>query len=198
MLLHFILLVGLLCCCFIAAHLCDVHLCSFGLKLQLYCHELEWPRRLHRKAGAGANGAHQLPDVKNPQLYHVYITFSLEICDRLVSGVIIPGLVVQTNKFCAAYPSFHPLKTRIVSPSQDEDDEHEEEDDDDDCFDEADDDSMDSPAAGSSTSPAICATPTSVGKRPMSPKQAASVKRPCVQAKLSSCRVNSNVIVTKP
>jgi hypothetical protein len=96
-------------------------------------------------------------------------------------------MIVQTNKFCAAYPSFHPLKTRIVSPSQDEDDELEEEDedDDDDCFDEAD-DSMHSPAAGSSTSPAICATPTSVGKRPMSPKQAASVKRPCVHAQLSS------------
>jgi hypothetical protein len=88
--------------------------------------------------------------------------------------LVIPGWDVQTNKFCAAYPSFDPLKTRIVSPSQDEDDEHEE------------DDSMDSPAAGSSTSPAICATPTSVVKRPMSPaKQAASVKRPCVQALLS-------------
>jgi hypothetical protein len=137
-----------------------------------------------RRSSIRANGAYQVPDVKNPQLYHVYITFSLEICDRLVSGVIIPGWDVQTNKFCAAYPSFHPLKTRIVSPSQDEDDEHDEHDDD--CLDEPD-DSMDSPAAGSSTSPAICATPTSVGKWPMSPaKQAAPVKRPCVQAQLSS------------
>jgi len=61
---------------------------------------------------------------------------------------------------------------RIVSPSQDEDDEHEE--DDDDCFNEAD-DSMDSPDVGSSTSPAICVTPTSVVKRPMLSKQAVSV-----------------------
>jgi len=84
----------------------------------------------------------------------------------------------QTEKFRAAYPSFDPRKTGIVSPSQDEDDEHEK-----------DDDSMASPAAGSSSSssPAICATPTSVGKRPMSSELAASaVKRPSMQAKLSS------------
>ena len=81
-------------------HLCDVHLCSFGLKLQVYCDDLGWPCRLHRKAGAGANGAYHLYDVKNPELYHVYITFSLEICNALVSGDIIPGLDVDTEVSC--------------------------------------------------------------------------------------------------
>ena len=51
-----------------------------------------------------------------------------------------------------------------------------------------DDDDVDSPpAAGFSSSPSICATPASVGKRPMSSKQAAPVvKRLCMQAQLSS------------
>ena len=61
----------------------------------------------------------------------------------------------------------------------DDDEEHDDDDDDDD---------VDSPpAAGFSSSPSICATPASVGKRPMSSKEAAPVvKRLCMQAKLSS------------
>ena len=153
---------------FISAHLCDVYLCSLGVKLQLYFHQLGWPFHLHRRAGAGASGAYQVLDDKNPVLYHVYVTFSLEICNALMSGDIIPGRNVDTKKFLVAYPSYQ----EVV-----DDEEHDDDDDD-----------VDSPpAADSSTSPSICATPASVGKRPMSPKPAAPVvKRPCVQASLSS------------
>ena len=160
-----------------------MYLCSFVLKLQLYCDELGWPFRLHRKAGAGANGAYQVLDDKNPVLYHVYVTFSLEICNALMSGDIIPGLNVDTTKFLVAYPSYQ----GDVYPYQ-EDDANEEHDDDDDEEHDDDDDDVDSPpAADSSTSPSTCATPASVGKRSMSSKQAATVvKRPCIQAQLAS------------
>ncbi len=158
-------------------------LCSLGVKLQLYCHELGWPFRLHRRAGAGANGAYQVLDDKNPVFYHVYVTFSLEICNALMSGDIIPGLNVDTTKFLVDYPSYQ----GDVYPYQ-EDDANEEHDDDDDEEHDDDDDDVDSPpAADSSTSPSTCATPASVGKRSMSSKQALTVvKRPCIQAQLAS------------
>jgi len=177
-----------------------VYLCSFVLKLQLYCDKLGWPFRLHRKAGAGANGAYQVLDDKNPVLYHVYVTFSLEICNALMSGDIIPGLNIDTKKFLVAYPSYqeddYPAYQEDDADEEhddDDDEEHDDNDDDeehDDNDDEEhdDDDDVDSPpAADFSTSPSICATPASVGKRPMSSKQAATVvKRLCMQAPLSS------------
>jgi hypothetical protein len=150
-----------------------------------------FPFRLHRRAGAGASGAYQVLDDKNPVLYHVYVTFSLEICNALMRGDIIFGRNVDTKKFLVAYPSY-----------QKDDDDEEYDDNDDEEYDDnddeehdnkvvvivGDDDDVDSPpAAGFSTSPSICATPASVGKRPMSPKQAAPVvKRLCLQASLSS------------
>ena len=177
-----------------------MYLCSVGVKLQLYCHELGWPFRLHRRAGAGANGAYQVLDDKNPVLYHVYVTFSLEICNALMSGDIIPGLNIDTQKFLVAYPSYQEddypaYQEDDVDEEHDDDDneEHDDNDDDeehDDNDDEEhdDDDDVDSPpAAGFSTSPSICDTPASVGKRPMSPKQASPVvKRLCMQAPLFS------------
>ena len=51
-------------------------------------------RRLHRNTGAGAIGAYQVPDHENPKLFHVYITFSLDIQTHLKSGIIIPGIGV--------------------------------------------------------------------------------------------------------
>ena len=130
-----------------------MYLCSVGVKLQLYCHELGWPFRLHRRAGAGANGAYQVLDDKNPVLYHVYVTFSLEICNALMSGDIIPGLNIDTKKFLVAYPSYQ----EDHYPAYQEDDADEEHDNDDEHDNDNDVDSP--PAAGFSTSPSICATP---------------------------------------
>jgi hypothetical protein len=139
-------------------------------------------------------------DDKNPVLYHVYVTFSLEICNALMSGDIIPGLNIDTQKFLVAYPSYqeddYPAYQEDDADEEhddDDDEEHDDNDDDeehDDNDDEEhdDDDDVDSPpAADFSTSPSICATPASVGKRPLSSKQAAPVvKRLCMQAPLSS------------
>jgi hypothetical protein len=146
---------------------------------------------LHRRAGAGASGAYQVLDEENPVLYHVYITFSLEICNALMRGDIIFGRNVDTTKFLVAYPSY-----QKDDDDEEYDDNDDEENDDNDVVNHDnkvvvivdDDDDVDSlPAAGFSTSTSICATPASVGKRPMSPKPAAPVvKRPCVQASLSS------------
>jgi hypothetical protein len=33
-----------------------------------------------------------MPDSENPKLFHVYITFSLDIQAHLASGLIIPGI----------------------------------------------------------------------------------------------------------
>ncbi len=139
----------LLRCTFIPAYLCDVYLCSFGRKLQLYWDELGWPFRLHRKAGEGANGAYQVLDDKNPVLYHVHVTFSLEICNALMSGDIIPGLNIDTKKFLVSYPSYQ----EDHYPAYQEDDADEEHDDDDEHNNDNDVDSP--PAAGFSTSPSI-------------------------------------------
>jgi len=160
-----------------------VYLCSLGVKLQLYFHQLGWPFHLHRRAGAGASGAYQVLDDKNPVLYHVYVTFSLEICNALMSGDIIPGRNVDTKKFLVAYPSY-----QEVVDDEEHDVVDDEKHDDNVLLIVDDDDDVDSPpAAGFSTSPSICATPASVGKRPMSPKQPAPVvKRLCFQASLSS------------
>ena len=70
---------------------------------------------MHRKAGAGANGAYQVLDDKNPVLYHVYVTFSLEICNALMSGDIIPGRNVDTKKFLVAT---HPTKKMPTHPTK--------------------------------------------------------------------------------
>jgi hypothetical protein len=59
-------------------------------------------RRLHRNTGAGAIGAYQVPDLENPKLFHVYITFSLDIQTHLKSGIIIPGIGVGRNEFDVA------------------------------------------------------------------------------------------------
>ena len=74
-----------------------MHLFSFALQLQEFCHSLGWPRRFHRNTGAGAIGARQVPDLENPKLFHVYITFSLDIQTHLKSGIIIPGIGVRGN-----------------------------------------------------------------------------------------------------
>lgn len=127
---------------------------------------------VHSRAGIACQQApaYQVPDPQTPKLFHVYITFSLEICDQLAGGIIIPGLGVRGNNLDAACSS------SIVSPSEKEDDDYFEEEDDD-SFEDPD-DSMDSPAAGSSTSPsALYATPTSFAKRPMSPAKEASPLR---------------------
>ena len=124
-----------------------------------------------------------MPDPSNPQLFLVYMTFSLEIRDQLTRGIIIPGMGVRCNNFDAACSSW------IVSSAEEEDDDSFEDPDDyyfkdpdGDSFEDPG-DSMDSPAAGSSPSPsALYATPTSFVKRPMSPAKEASVKRPYVQA----------------
>ena len=39
-----------------------------------------------------------MPDPENPKLFHVYITFSLDIQTHLESGIIIPGIGVGRNK----------------------------------------------------------------------------------------------------
>ena len=90
---------------------------------------------------------------------------------------------MSTQKFRADYPLFD-----NEHEEDDDDEEHDDEDDDENDDHDHDEDDVDSPpAAGFSTSPSICATPASVGKRPMSSKQAAPVvKRLCMQAKLSS------------
>jgi hypothetical protein len=74
-----------------------MHLFSFALQLQEFCHALGWPRRFHRNTGAGAIGARQVPDLENPKLFHVYITFSLDIQTHLHTGIIIPGFGVRVN-----------------------------------------------------------------------------------------------------
>ncbi len=79
-----------------------MHLFSFALQLQEFCHSLGWPRRFHRNTGAGAIGARQLPDLENPKLFHVYITFSLDIQTHLKSGIIIPGIGVRGNDLDAS------------------------------------------------------------------------------------------------
>ncbi len=38
-----------------------------------------------------------MPDLENPKLFHVYITFSLDIHTHLQSGIIIPGTGVRHN-----------------------------------------------------------------------------------------------------
>jgi hypothetical protein len=73
----------------------DMYLFCFALQLQLECDPLGFPRALHRKVGAGASGAHQLPDPENPWLYHAYLTFSLDIHQSLAQGKIVPGLGVR-------------------------------------------------------------------------------------------------------
>ena len=117
-----------------------------------------------------------MPDPENPKLFHVYITFSLEIPKKLGTGIIIPGIGVRRTKLHAA-----------------EDDDAWELSDDCSCEDPDDDpfedpaDSVDSPAAGSSTAlSALYANPTSLGKQPISHAKEAPVKRPCVQAGLSA------------
>ena len=92
----FVLLVGIFCVFwfFYCCALFNMYLFSFALQLQQYCHHLGWPRRLHRNTGAGAIGAYQVPDPENPKLFHVYITFSLDIQTHLKSGIIIPGIGV--------------------------------------------------------------------------------------------------------
>ena len=57
-----------------------------------------------------------MPDPSNPQLFHVYMTFSLEIRDQLTRGIIIPGMGVRCNNFDAACSSW------IVSSAEEEDD----------------------------------------------------------------------------
>ena len=79
-----------------------MHLFSFALQLQEFCHSLGWPRRFHRNTGAGAIGARQVPDHENPKLFHVYITFSLDIQTHLKSGIIIPGIGVRGNDLDAS------------------------------------------------------------------------------------------------
>ena len=79
-----------------------MHLFSFALQLQEFCHSLGWPRRFHRNTGAGAIGARQVPDLENPKLFHVYITFSLDIQTHLKSGIIIPGIGVRGNDLDAS------------------------------------------------------------------------------------------------
>lgn len=39
-----------------------------------------------------------MPDLENPKLFHVYITFSLDIQTHLENGIIIPGICVGRNK----------------------------------------------------------------------------------------------------
>jgi len=128
-----------------------------------------------------------VPDPANPQFFHVYLTFSLEIPDQLARGIIIPGIGVRRNNLDAAEDD------DSCELSDEEDDDSWEGSDDCDCEDPDDDpfehlhDSMDCPAAGCSTSPsALYATPTSFGKRPISPAKEASVKRQYVQAALPS------------
>jgi hypothetical protein len=87
---------------FYCCALFNVYLFSFALQLQQYCHHLGWPRRLHRNTGAGAIGAYQVPDHENPKLFHVYITFSLDLQTHLKSGIIIPGIGVGRNEFDVA------------------------------------------------------------------------------------------------
>ena len=87
---------------FYCCALFNMYLFSFALQLQEYCHALGWPRRLHRNTGAGAIGAYQMPDPGNPKLFHVYITFSLDIHTHLASGIIIPGIGVRRNNLDAA------------------------------------------------------------------------------------------------
>ena len=43
-----------------------------------------------------------MPDPGNPKLFHVYITFSLDIHKHLASGLIIPGIGVGRNEFDVA------------------------------------------------------------------------------------------------
>jgi hypothetical protein len=43
-----------------------------------------------------------MPDPENPKLFHVYITFSLEIPTQLARGIIIPGIGVRRNNLDAA------------------------------------------------------------------------------------------------
>ena len=161
-----------------------MHLFSFALQLQQFCLELGLPRRLHRNTGAGAIGAKQEPDSEHPQLFHVFITFSLEIPDQLAEGIIIKGIGWRPNSLDAAEDD------DAMELSDEEDDELWDdsscEDPDDAPFEDPG-DSVTSPAAGSSTSPsALYATPASSGKRPISHAQEEPVKRRCVQAGLLS------------
>jgi len=128
-----------------------------------------------------------MPDPENPKLFHVYITFSLEIPKQLARGIIILGIGIRRNNLDVAEDD------DALELSDEEDDDSCElpvdcscEDPDDDPFEDPG-DSVDFSVAGSSTSPsALCATETSLGKRPISPAKEASAKRPCVQGKLSS------------
>jgi hypothetical protein len=43
-----------------------------------------------------------MPDPENPKLFHVYITFSLDIHTNLASGIIIPGIGVRRNNLDVA------------------------------------------------------------------------------------------------
>jgi len=89
---------------------------------------------------------------------------------------------MSTQKFRADYPLFD-----NEHEEDDDDEEHDDEDDDENDDHDHDEDDVDSPpAAGSSTSPAIYATPASVGKRATPTEQASNVKRPCMQVNLSS------------
>ena len=126
---------------------------SFALQqLQLYCHALGWPRSLHRKPGAGANGAYQLTDPVNQKLFHVYITFSLEIPKQLNRGIIIPGIGVRCNILDTAEDDNSlELSDEEDNYSWELSDDCYFEDPEDDPFEDLD-DSMDCPAAFSSTS----------------------------------------------
>jgi hypothetical protein len=171
--------------CVLILFLCICVTCTSVLlvpQLQLYCHDRKWPFHLHRVAGAGPNGVYQ-----EEALYHTYITFSLEVCNALVRGDIIPGLKVDTEKFRLTYPSFDQVLQEDDDDEEydDKDDaEDDEECDDDDDAEDDDHDDEDDP----STSPTICPTPTSVGKRSTQPDQASNVKRPCLQASSAAKR----------
>ena len=85
-------------------------------------------RRLHRNPWAGANGKYQVPDEKNPQLFHVYLTFSLDVPEYLRNGTIIPGIGVDSSTLDAAFCSY-------ATPSHEQEDEEDFDDSDDDyCF----------------------------------------------------------------
>jgi hypothetical protein len=84
--------------------------------MKLSCHHLGFPGRLHRVPGAGANGIHQ--DLKDEDIFDVFMTYSFDVQTHLQNKTIIPGLNMTYPAEKTPGSSSSSLGKRAASPGR--------------------------------------------------------------------------------
>ena len=56
-------------------------------RLQQRYHELDLPRRLHRRCGAGANSSKK-PEVDEQEVHQVFLTYSFDVAEAIREGKV--------------------------------------------------------------------------------------------------------------